>query len=479
MKLTAYKTKIVCTIGPTSRSLPMIEKLIKAGMNVARLNFSHGDREEQRENIRNVRKASENVKCPVSILVDLPGVKMRVGNLKAAPLILKKGEDVTLTSRDIIGTGSVIPVSYKKLPQSVARGGIIYMCDGFIQLRVEDVSGTDIHCKVIIGGNLYSHKGINLPGAKLFVNPVTREDLDLIDFALSEGVTTFGLSFVEKAGDINKIREFARKRGKAVYLVAKIERKEAVKNFSEILKAADGIMIARGDLGIEVPIEDVPFIQKRLIREANLAGIPVITATQMLGSMTQNVRPTRAEVTDVANAILDGTDAVMLSEETAMGDYPVETVQMMAKIAEANEHMYHNGSLSEEIREQVRSRATTMGLTISDVISLNAVGAARKLQAEYIISQTSSGNTSRQIARFKPNCWILSFNDRKEVCEFLNFSYGVQPFLMKKNDIKQPMVALKIIKSLHLAKKGDTVIITERRLSDRPGETDSLGIVTI
>lgn len=478
MKLSSHKTKIICTIGPASKSPAMLESMIKHGMNVARLNFSHGDFAEHEQNIRNIRQAAAKLDRPISIIVDLPGVKMRIGKLKAETLVLKKGDRLTLTTKNILGTSARISVSYKQLPKSVSEGSIIYLNDGFIQLRVEKIFDTDILCKVIIGGPLRSHKGLNLPGAKIFVHPITPEDLELVDFALKQGVNTFGLSFVEKAADIIKVREFAKKKRKAVYLVAKIERKEAVENFDDILKVADAIMIARGDLGIEVPIEEVPGIQKRLIRQANLAGVPVITATQMLGSMTQNVRPTRAEVTDVANAILDGTDAIMLSEETAIGEYPVETIQMMAKIAEANEFMYYNGPF-EEIREAVRDQAVTDELSITDVISLNVVGAAKKLKARCILTQTSSGSTARHISRFKPHCWTLSFSADAGIREFLNFSYGVHPFLVKKKSDEHPEVLLKVLKDLHLAGKGDTVIITERRLSDRPGETDSMGIVTL
>lgn len=475
VKLSLHKTKIVCTVGPASRSPDVLEDMVRNGMNVARLNFSHGDFAEHKENIRNIRAAAAKLNRPAGIIVDLPGVKMRIGKLQVEPLVLKKGEKVTLTTREVMGTASEISVSYKQLPESVRKGGIIYLSDGFIQLKVESVSGPDILCRVVIGGSLLSHKGLNLPGAKLFLNPITDKDLEAVDFALRQGVTTFGLSFVEKAEDIRKVREFAGKMGRPVYLVAKIERREAIENFDEILKAADAIMIARGDLGIEIPIEEVPVVQKRLIRRANVDGRPVITATQMLGSMTQNVRPTRAEVTDVANAILDGTDAVMLSEETAVGDYPVETIRMMGKIAVATERLCRKGPLSKEVREEVRKGP----LTIPDVISLNVDRAAEKLNASHILTQTSSGSTARHISRFKPPCWILAFSNQREICEFLAFSYGVYPFFIKKKNNKPSDATLQAIRDYGLARKGDTIIITERRLSLHPGETDSLSIATL
>jgi len=302
-------------------------------MNVARLNFSHGNPEEHRGDIRRIRSIAAQLDRVVTILIDLPGPKIRIGKLQNEPLVLKKGDNVTLATQDILGTASRIPVNYKRLPETVSKGSLIYLNDGFLQLRVQGVSSDEVRCKVIIGGPLLSNKGLNLPRAKISMDPITDKDLDFVGLGLKEGVDTFGTSFIEKADDIRKVKEFARKRGKSIHVVAKIERAEAARNIDEILDVADAIMIARGDLGVQIPIEDVPAVQKKLIRKANLLGRPVITATQMLESMTENIRPTRAEVTDVANAILDGTDAVMLSEETAIGKYPVETVKMMARIA--------------------------------------------------------------------------------------------------------------------------------------------------
>jgi len=309
LQLAGHKTKIVCTIGPASRTELVIKKLIKSGMNVARLNLSHGTLEHHREDIRRIRSLAAQLERAVTILIDLPGPKIRIGKLQNEPLELRRGDNVTLTAQDILGTTSRIPVNYPQLPQSVAKGSLIYLNDGLLQLRVHEVSGDEVRCKVIIGGPLLSHKGLNLPRARIWRDPITEKDLDLVDFGLKEEVDTFGTSFVEKADDIRKVKEFARKRGKSIYVVAKIERAEAARNIDEILDTADAIMIARGDLGVQIPIEEVPGVQKKLIHKANLLGRPVITATQMLESMTENIRPTRAEVTDVANAILDGTDA--------------------------------------------------------------------------------------------------------------------------------------------------------------------------
>ena len=480
LKLPSHKTKIVCTIGPASRFSSKLEGMIESGMNVARLNFAHGGFKEHAENIRNIRAAAFKTRHMVSIFIDLPGVKIRIGRLQDGSLLLKKGDKIVLTTSHALGHNARIPVEYKQLPKSVFKGQIIFLNDGFIQLKVERISGPDVFCKVLIGGKLLSHKGLNLPGAKLNVNPITGKDLKMVDFGLKHGVHIFGLSFVEKSSDIIKVREFARKKGFPVYLIAKIERRGAIENFDEILKAADAVMIARGDLGVEIPIEEVPGVQKRLIQRANIMGRPVITATQMLESMTQNVRPTRAEVNDVANAILDGTDAVMLSEETAIGDYPVETVRMMAKIAMTTEYQRDGEQLSNDEGRQISNKVAQSGsLTITDVTSLNAFRAARELGARYILTPTNSGSTARRISRFKPHCWILSFSAHPRICDFLNFSYGVHPFFLNTKITHDPYAIFKNLKKCRLVKKGDTVVLTERRLSSNPGHTDSLGIVTL
>jgi pyruvate kinase len=480
LKLPVHKTKIVCTIGPSSRSLSKLEGMIEGGMNVARLNFSHGEFKEHAENIRNIRAAAFKTRHMVSIFIDLPGVKIRIGRLQEGSLLLKAGDKVVLTTRNVLGKNGLIPVECKQFSKSVTKGQIIFLNDGFIQLKVERISGPDVFCKVLIGGKLLSHKGLNLPGAKLNINPITGKDLKIIDFGLKHGVNIFGLSFVEKSSDIIKVREFAKKKGHPVYLVAKIERRGAIENFDEILKAADAVMIARGDLGVEIPIEELPGVQKRLIQKANIMGRPVITATQMLESMTQNVRPTRAEVNDVANAILDGTDAVMLSEETAIGDYPVETVRMMAKIAKTTEYQRDKEQLSNDEGRQISNKvAQSSFLTITDVTSLNAFRAAQELDARYILTPTTSGSSARRISRFKPRCWILSFSAHPRICDFLNFSYGVHPFFLNKKITHDPHAIFKNLKKCHLVKKGDTLILTERRLSPHLGDTDSLGIVTL
>ncbi len=474
VKFPPHKTKIVCTIGPASSSESVIEELIKKGMSVARLNFSHGNIEEHRRNIRRIRSAASKVGRIVAILTDLPGPKIRVGTLRTEPVTLNRGDDVTLTTKDVLGTSSLIPLDRKELPEYVSLRKLIYLNDGFIQLEVREVDGDEIKCRVIIGGELLSHKGINLPGTKLPLDPVTDKDLDFLQFGLEEDVDAFSVSFVEKAGDIIKVKDFAEKMGKSAFVVAKVERETAVENIDEILKAADGLMVARGDLGTEIPIEEVPGVQKKLIRRANLFSKPVITATQMLESMLQNIRPTRAEVTDVANAILDGSDAVMLSEETALGRYPVESVEMVAKIAKSIERQRHTLGPRWDLKEQWSKGGE--GATVEDAISLNAVEDSRTLRVRFILTPTHSGSTPRRVSRFKPDCWVLSFSENERVRNFLALSYGVYPFLV--NDEKDHDKIIALVKESGLAKKGDKVILTAG-VSPQAGGTDSLRIITL
>jgi pyruvate kinase len=326
---------------------------------------------------------------------------------------------------------------------------------------------------------LYSSKGVNLPVANLFLDAVTQKDLEFIDFGLKEGVDTFGVSFIQNANDILQVKEYAQKKGKTIYAVAKIERKDAVKNFEQILLVSDAVMIARGDLGLEIPLEDVPSVQKKLINKANLTGCPVITATQMLESMKENTRPTRAEVADVANAILDGTDAVMLSEETAIGKYPIEAVQMMRKIAKATEQKRRTTPSSCNLQDALRRTVSDDHRSVTDIISLNVVEAAETIELRYILTPTASGNTARRISRFKPECWILAFSRQKSTCQFLNLSYGVYPFFMANKTKSWHAPILNFINDAGLVKKNDKVILTQRRFSKKPGGTDSFGILTI
>ncbi len=479
VKLPDHKTKIVCTIGPASRSPSVIKELIRQGMNVARLNFAHGSPEEHREDIRLIRSLSKKMNKICPILIDLPGPKIRIGKLLSDPLILKKGERITLVTTGPTNEPLRIPVDYKKLPENVFKGGTIYLNDGFIQLRVVEISDQEVVCRVVMGGPLLSHKGLNLPKAKTLAEPVTEEDLDFMDFGLKEGLDLFSLSFVESAEDIIKVRKFAAKRGKAIHIIAKIERAEAVKNIKSILTVADGIMIARGDLGVEIPIENVPAVQKRLIYQANLLGRPVITATQMLESMTENIRPTRAEVTDVANAILDGSDAVMLSEETAIGRFPVETVRMMVRIAKSIEQQRHTLNPVSQAYEHLKSNIGREKMSVSNAISLNVMEALRVLKTKLILTPTHTGTTPRRISRFKPDCWILAFCREESISDFLSLSYGVSPLILEGKDPFQYDNLLSFIKEQRLVRKGDRVILTEMVAPGQVGGINSLNFITL
>ena len=478
MILPRHRTKIVCTIGPSSRSPSILRGMIKAGMNVARLNFSHGEPDEHAKDAETIRSIARELGQTVTILADLPGPKIRIGRLEREPLPLKKGDSVTLTTRDIPGRGDLIPVAYPALIRSLSRGSPIYMNDGSIMLKVRDVAGEEVRCKVVVGGSILSHKGVNLPGAEIFMEPVSQRELDLIDFGLRHDIRVFGVSFVEKAEDILKVKNFARARGTEVYTVAKIERSRAIERIDQILRVTDAVMVARGDLGVEIPIEDMPVVQKKLIRKANALCKPVVTATQMLLSMTDNTRPTRAESTDVANAILDGTDAVMLSEETAIGRYPVETVRMMARIAASTER--HRRDLPGREAFEAPSRRAGEGRDLSDVIARNVLDAARTLRPRLILTPTATGATARRISRFKPAPWILSFSERPEVAQFLLFSYGVFPLVQGLDQSEDWYEAVtRFLKEERLAAPGETAILTQGQFSPGHQTTDSIAVITI
>ena len=350
MALPQNKTKIVCTIGPASESLEVMCRLMEAGMNIARLNFSHGDFSAHKKVIDNLRAASAKTGRRLAIMADLSGPKMRIGTITPEPVDLKPDDTFTLTTEDIIGDKTRVSVSFEGLPKAVKAGDTLYLNDGYIQLEVTKVHGNDVTCTVKVGGELRSRKGLNLPDIDLGITAFTTRDRECLKFALDNGVDAVSQSFVENASDIHEVRKAAQALGYQPFIIAKIERSNALVNIDAIIEAADGIMIARGDLGVEVPIERIAVVQKDIMRRANMRAKPVITATQMLESMTTNKRPTRAEATDVSNAIINGTDCVMLSGESAMGDYPVESVTMLAKIAAAVEPERHQIPVKEMFR---------------------------------------------------------------------------------------------------------------------------------
>jgi pyruvate kinase len=423
MALPANKTKIVCTIGPASESPEVMEHMIRAGMNIARLNFSHGDFSSHKKVIEHLRAVSRAVGRRVAIMADLPGPKIRIGQLAQEPVELRSGESFTLTTEDIVGDSHRASVSFARLAEAVKPGDTLFLNDGFIQLKAEKVEGNDVQCKVVVGGELRSRKGLNLPGTDLGISAFTHRDHQCLEFAMEQRVDAVSQSFVESAKDIATVREAARALGYNPFIIAKIERAGALKHMDGILKAVDGIMIARGDLGVEIPIEEIAVVQKRLMRQANLLGKPVITATQMLESMTGNRRPTRAESTDVANAIIDGTDCVMLSGESAMGKYPVEAVEMLAKIAAAIEPR----RTDYPVREAVKAYSQEGTIKLSDLIALSVETTLKHVSPAVVVVPTRSGATARRIARFRLPVWIAAVSSQETTCQGLQFSYGVYP----------------------------------------------------
>jgi len=467
------KTKIVCTIGPASESQEVMEQMLLAGMNVARLNFSHGDFESHKRVIDTLRSASRATGRRVAIMADLSGPKMRIGKLKEEPVELRAGDTFTLTTKEIVGDATKASVSFSRLPKAVKPGDTLFLNDGFIQLEVTRVQGKDVHCKVMVGGELRSRKGLNLPGIDLGITAFTERDRECLQFAMEQGVDAVSQSFVESGKDIDAVRKAAKELGHTPFIIAKIERSRALERFDEILDSADGIMIARGDLGVEVPIEQIAVVQKDLMRRANMRAKPVITATQMLESMTSNRRPTRAEATDVANAILDGTDCVMLSGESAMGGYPVDAVAMLAKISAAIEPHRH----------QVTVKDMFQGLDLRGKLRpahLIAVGVEASLEyasPAAVFVPTKSGATARSIARFRPPVWIVAVSSQKSTCQTLQFSYGVHPVHEEEHPENWNAYVKKWLKAHKV--EGNLVVLTEGPSSKHPETNNRMELIDL
>ncbi|MCH7678693.1 pyruvate kinase [candidate division KSB1 bacterium] len=416
------RTKIVCTIGPASDSEEMLGKLMDAGMNVARLNFSHGTHEQHHTVIGRIRKVATERDNPIAILQDLAGPKIRIRDFKEGSINLTPGETFTLTTENLAGDKSRVSVTYSKLPQEVKADDVILLADGSIQLQVTKIDSSNIVCEVVIGGELSSKKGINLPGSSLSVEALTAKDRVDLKFGLEQNVDYVAMSFVRRQEDIQQITKVMRENKKPVPIIAKIEKHEAIENIDGILEVVDGIMVARGDLAVETPLETVPLAQKMLIRKCNQAGKPVITATQMLKSMVDNPRPTRAEANDVANAVIDGTDAVMLSEETTIGEFPVETVETMTKIIEVTES-------SEQVEHQRFRHDYTESTSIAHAVSHAAYEMAKDLKAAAILTPTQSGSTTRMVSSYRPDQVIIALCPNETVVRRLNLIWGVYPFL--------------------------------------------------
>lgn len=423
MTLPFHKTKIVCTIGPASDVLEKMVQMIKAGMDIARLNFSHGNLSGHKSVIDNLRSAARAAGRRVAVMADLPGPKMRIGDFKDEPVELIADDNFVLTADDVEGSRERVTVSLSSLPRAVTPGDALFLNDGMIELEVTRVDGNDVYCRVIVGGELRSRKGLNVPGINPGVSAFTENDNAILTFALENGVDAVSQSFVSGAGDVRAVREAAASLGSSPFIIAKIERADAIKNLDEILEEADGIMIARGDLGVEIPIEKIAVVQKEIMKKANKAGKPVITATEMLESMIEHRRPSRAETTDVANAIMDGTDCVMLSAESAIGKYPVEAVAMLSKIAEATEP-YIPGYLREEA---VITYGNDDAVDLVDVISQNVNLILDRIVPAAVFIPTLSGATARNVARFRLPVWLAAVSPDDAVCQQLQFSYGVFP----------------------------------------------------
>jgi pyruvate kinase len=404
----------------------MIEKMIRAGMNIARLNFSHGDFAGHKKIMENIRTAAQAAGRHVAIMADLPGPKMRIGSLEPDPIELKAGVSFTLTSEQINGNEERVSMSFRRLPRVVKLGDRLFLNDGVIELEVMKVEGSDVRCRVVVGGELRSRKGLNLPGIDLGISAFTERDHECLKFASENGIDAVSQSFVETATDITAIRNAAAELGYNPFIIAKIERAGALDHLDAIIDAADGIMIARGDLGVEIPIEDIAHTQKNLMVKAMLCGKPVITATQMLESMVDHRRPTRAEATDVANAILDGTDCVMLSGESAMGKFPVESVAMLAKIARATEP-HRPEYKRDRKRKFLQSYGLEGNLSQVDLVALSVYFTLERSSTAAVFVPTMSGATARNVARFRIPVWIAAVSPNYETCQKLQFSYGVWP----------------------------------------------------
>ena len=446
------KAKIVCTVGPSSRSEVVIEALMTAGADVFRLNFSHGTQAEHAEAVRAIRRVSERLRRPAAILQDLQGPKIRIGRLPVEPVALKVGEAVTLTTRQA-PPADALPTTYRNLPNDVAPGDRVLLDDGNMELRVLAVDGEDVRCEVVIGGGLRSHKGINLPGVRVSAPSLTPKDREDLAFGIAQGVDYVALSFVRHPADVKQVHDIVKAAGADIPVIAKLEREEAVAALESILEVSDGVMVARGDLGVELPPERVPVIQKQVISAANRAGVLVITATQMLESMTGSPRPTRAEASDVANAVFDGTDAVMLSGETAVGQYPVETVRMMARIVAVAE-----GGMSPPDRGRADMDAP---LSFPDAVGHAAATAARDVQARAIVAFTQSGSTARLISKRRPLAPILAFTPDEAIFRRLCLCWGTQPRMMALATDTDGMVAEVEARLLMEgeAKVGDALVI--------------------
>jgi pyruvate kinase len=467
------RTKIVATIGPATESPEVLRQLIEAGATTFRLNFSHGDHADHAIRIATIRQVAHEMEVHIGILQDLQGPKIRLGRFESGPITLAPGDAFTLTSREVSCNQSIATVTYDRLAEEVQAESRILIDDGRVEMVVErvDIPDNSLHCRVTVGGVLSNNKGVNFPDVQLSIRAMTPKDRSDLAFGLQQGVDWVALSFVRNPSDMLEIRELIRSHGFSTPVVAKIEKFEAIDAIDAILPLCDGVMVARGDLGVEMPAEEVPLLQKELIRKANSLGIPIITATQMLDSMASCPRPTRAEVSDVANAILDGTDAVMLSNETAVGDYPVEAVATMARIARRIERDYPQRVLDSHM-------ATTIPNAISQAVS----NIARQLNAAAILPLTKTGSTARNVSKFRPSTPILAITSEVRVARQLQLVWGVNPLLISEQSSTSSTfsIAMGVAQQQGLLREGDLVVQTAGTLAGISGSTDlvKVGIVS-
>ncbi|MEC4818267.1 MAG: pyruvate kinase [Scytonema sp. PMC 1069.18] len=474
LKDSVRRTKIVATIGPATSSPEMLKAIIEAGATTLRLNFSHGTHADHQRNIRLIRQTAFELNKPVAILQDLQGPKIRLGKFENGSVVVAKGDRFTLTNRPVVGTQDTSCVTYEYLADEVPEGARILLDDGRVEMLVEEVHREkgDLHCRVTVGGTLSNNKGVNFPGVYLSVKAMTEKDREDLMFGLDQGVDWVALSFVRNPQDMIEIKELISSTGKQVPVIAKIEKHEAIEQMEAVLALCDGVMVARGDLGVELPAEDVPVLQKRLISTANRLGIPIITATQMLDSMVNNPRPTRAEVSDVANAILDGTDAVMLSNETAVGKYPVEAVATMARIAERIEQ--------EEAQTATRLLKDSKR-SIPNAISQAVGQIAEQLGASAIMTLTQTGATARNVSKFRPQTPILAVTPHVNVARQLQLVWGVKPLLMLElpSTGQTFQAAINVAQERGLLCEGDLVVMTAGTLQGVSGSTDLIKVEVV
>ena len=450
------RTKIVCTVGPASDSEEMLTQLVNAGMNVARLNFSHGNHEEHKKRIDTIKKVRQKLQKPVAIMLDTKGPEVRLGSFKDGAAEIKAGDHFTLTVEDVLGDSTRCSISYKELPMEVSKGTRILIADGLIELRVVDKTMTDVICQVVNGGALADRKNVNIPGATSKLPAITQKDISDLIFGIENEIDIVAASFIRKAADVLEIRKILEQNnGSFISIISKIENQEGVDNIEEILKVSDGLMVARGDLGVELPPEEIPLTQKMLIKKSNEAGKPVITATQMLDSMIRNPRPTRAEVTDIANSILDGTDAIMLSGETAAGKYPIDAVKTMATIAERTEKDL-------DYSRNVSRVAYKDEVTVANAISHASCTTAYELGAAAIITPTQSGSTARMVSKFRPEAPIIAATFDERVRRKLCLSFGVHSVLINGVDSTDDLIEQSVNQAIanEYVNSGDLLVIT-------------------